>query len=143
MGGEVRFDITRESVLELYEQRKNDEEFQNEYQSIIDDGKTKLSSLNGKDKSNFSVSYKDSMMNEREENTNSEFYLKQKAKELERQQIEEERKRLLQEQLKISKQKAQEKKELKEQQEREAKQKKQELLERRLKDAEEKKQREA
>merc|ERR1712192_177582 len=138
MGGEVRFDITRESVLELYEQRKNDEEFQNEYQSIIDDGKTKLSSLNGKDKSNFSVSYKDSMMNEREENTNSEFYLKQKAKELERQQIEEERKRLLQEQLKISKQKAQEKKELKEQQKKKkkkkkkgkAKQKKQELLER-------------
>ena len=77
--GEIHFDITPESVRESYEQRRNDHEFQTTYQDYIEDGKSKLKELQSTSSSNFNMSYKDTISNERDAQTNNEFYRKQKA----------------------------------------------------------------
>ena len=138
--GEIHFDITPESVRESYEQRRNDHEFQTTYQAYIEDGKFKLKELQSTSSSNFNMSYKDTISNERDAQTNNEFYRKQKANDAAKLQLEDERKRVLAEKLQESKAQARDKKLRKEQQDRVSKQKKEALMATRKREAEEKKQ---
>merc|ERR1711935_1149208 len=94
----------------------------------IEDGKFKLKELQSTSSSNFNMSYKDTISNERDAQTNIEFYRKQKANDAAKLQLEDERKRVLAEKLQESKAQARDKKLRKEQQDRVSKQKKEALM---------------
>jgi len=101
--GELRLDITPESVKELYEARKDDPE----YLAIIEEGKENLKELRSMKSADFGTSFKDSQANEKQEAENVAAFERQKAAALEKQKVEEERRAAIQEQIRISKEKKQ------------------------------------
>lgn len=96
--GELRLDITPESIRELYEQRKDDPA----YLAAIEDGKEKLKELRSMKSGDFSVSFKDSQSNEAQEAANEALIERQKQAALERQKADQERSEAMQEQMRIA-----------------------------------------
>jgi len=105
--GELRLDITRESILELYEKRKNDPV----YLETIEDGAQKLKDLRSMKAKEFSVSFKDSQADQKQEEENRVLYEQQKAVAAEKLKAEEERRAVTQEQMRLSKEAAKKKEE--------------------------------
>jgi broad specificity phosphatase PhoE len=105
--GELRLDITTESIREMYETRKNDPT----YLATIEEGKEKLKELREMKAKDFSVSFKDSQYEMQQEAESQAFYAKQKAEATIRQKAEDERRAAIQEQIRVSKEKAEAKKE--------------------------------
>eukprot|EP00537_Pseudo-nitzschia_pungens_P007610 CAMPEP_0172360172 /NCGR_PEP_ID=MMETSP1060-20121228/4249_1 /TAXON_ID=37318 /ORGANISM="Pseudo-nitzschia pungens, Strain cf. cingulata" /LENGTH=793 /DNA_ID=CAMNT_0013082091 /DNA_START=186 /DNA_END=2567 /DNA_ORIENTATION=+ len=100
--GELRMDITPESVRALYEERKNDPD----YLAKIEEGKEKLKDLREMKAKDFSVSFKDGMANEKQELENQAFYEKQREEAAAKLKAEEERKAAMEEQLRLSRERA-------------------------------------
>ena len=65
--GEIRLDISVESTLKLYNERKNDKVYYSNYIQKINDGKLKLDSLRNQDKNSFSITYKDSILDDEDD----------------------------------------------------------------------------
>ena len=122
--GEIRLDISVESITKLYNERKNDEVYYSNYMTKIQNGLKKLDNLKNQDKASFSVTYKDKMLFDDDDEVNKEYNRKQKEITDEKQRIEKERRDLIQENLKFVK----EKKNLQKQQLKEDKQNKEKEL---------------
>merc|ERR1712166_792059 len=122
--GEIRLDISVESITKLYNERKNDEVYYQNYLTKIQNGLVKLDNLKNQDKASFSVTYKDKMLFDDDDEVNKEYNRKQKEITDEKQRIEKERRDLIQENLKFVK----EKKNLQKQQLKEDKQNKEKEL---------------
>jgi len=105
--GELRLDITTESIKEMYEIRKNDPT----YLATIEEGKEKLKELREMTAKEFSVSFKDSQYEMQQEAESQAFYAKQKAEATIRQKADDERRAAIQEQIRVSNEKAEAKKE--------------------------------
>jgi broad specificity phosphatase PhoE len=105
--GELRLDITTKSIREMYESRKNDPT----YLATIEEGKEKLKELREVKDKEFSVSFKDSQYDLKQEEESQVFYAKQKAEAAISQQAKDERRAAIQEQILVSKEKAEAKKE--------------------------------
>jgi len=107
--GELRLDITRQSITEMYEARKDDPA----YLATIEDGKAKLKELRQMNAKDFSVSFKDSKAIEREEEENRANNERTEAAAAERRKADEERRLALQEEIRLSKERQLEKEEQK------------------------------
>ncbi len=122
--GELRLDITVESIKELYETRKDDPA----YLATIEDGKEKLKELRQMNAKDFSVSFKDSKAGEKEEEETRANNEQQEAAAAERRRIDEERRLALQEEIRLSKEKAREKEEQRKREQLAIKEKKEQKL---------------
>lgn len=107
--GELRLDITRQSVTEMYEARKDDPA----YLATIEEGKEKLKELRQMNAKDFSVSFKDSKAGEKEEEENRANNERAEAAAAERRKADEERRLALQEEIRLSKERQREKEEQK------------------------------
>jgi len=107
--GELRLDITRQSVTEMYEACKDDPA----YLATIEDGKEKLKELRQMNAKDFSVSFKDNKAVEQEEEENRASNERVEAAAAERRKADEERRLALQEEIRLSKERQQEKEEQK------------------------------
>jgi len=99
--GELRLDISPESVRALYKQRKDDPA----YLRAIEEGKEKLEELRSMQTSEFSTSYKDSQSNEKQVAESEALIEKQKKAALEKQKADQERREAMQGQMRISEEK--------------------------------------
>ena len=97
--GELRTFITRASVEEMYETRKDDPA----YLAAIEDGKEKLKELREMSANDFTVSFKDSKANEKDAEESRIAYEKQQALNAERRKADEERRKAMQEKIRLSK----------------------------------------
>lgn len=133
--GELRLDITPESIRELYESRKDDPA----YLATIEEGTQQLKELREMKAQDFSVSFKDSKADEKQEAESRAYYEKQRIAAAQKQKEDEERRAAVQEQLRLSKEKEQAKKEQRKQEELAIKEKKDKKLREEKEKAEKKK----
>jgi len=105
--GELRLNISPESVRALYDVKKNDPA----YLATIKDGREKLSQLRATKDNDFYISFKDNQANEQQEVDNQVYYQQQKEAAAAKLKAEEEQRAAMQEQLRLSKERAEQKEE--------------------------------